>query len=152
LPKFTVTRRVEFLPEQIFSVVADVASYKDFLPLVERSTVRNRRSEGEGSESFSADLVVAYHKLRIQEEFASQVETSLPQLLVSTVSSGSALKKLNSTWRIAPLAGGASDITFSVDYEMKSHMLQMLLSGMFDSAVRKIMNAFEQRARELYRS
>jgi coenzyme Q-binding protein COQ10 len=150
LPKFTVTRRVAFSPEQIFRVVADVANYKEFLPLVERSTVRNRKPAEEGCERFSADLVVGYHKLRIQEEFASQVETSLPKLLVSTVSTGSAVKKLNSTWQITGVADKASDITFTVDYEMKSPMLQMLLGGMFDSAVRKIMSAFEARARELY--
>jgi coenzyme Q-binding protein COQ10 len=150
LPIFSVTRRVDFSAKQIFAVVADVANYKEFLPLVERSTVRNRRHADEGCESFSADLVVAYHKLRIQEEFASQVETSLPKLLVSAVSTGTAVKKLNSTWQITGVTGKTSDITFTVDYEMKSHMLQMLLSGMFDSALRKIMNAFEARAQELY--
>ena len=150
LPKFTVTRCVDFSSTQIFAVVADVANYKEFLPMVERSTVRNRKPAEEGCENFSADLVVAYHKLRIQEEFASHVETSLPKLLVTTVSSGNAVKRLNSTWQITPISGNASDITFTVDYELKSAMLQMLLSGMFDSAMRRIMSAFEERARKIY--
>jgi ribosome-associated toxin RatA of RatAB toxin-antitoxin module len=39
-----------------------------------------------------------------------------------------------------------------VDYELKSHLLQMLLSGMFDHAAKKVMAAFEARAEKLYNS
>jgi ribosome-associated toxin RatA of RatAB toxin-antitoxin module len=35
---------------------------------------------------------------------------------------------------------------------MKSHLLQMLLGGMFDHAARKVMGAFEARAEKLYNS
>jgi len=35
---------------------------------------------------------------------------------------------------------------------MKSHLLQMLLSGMFDHAAKKVMGAFETRAEKLYNS
>jgi coenzyme Q-binding protein COQ10 len=152
LPKFSVTRRVKFSPEQIYAVVADVASYKDFLPLIERSTVRGRKPTMDGIEKFSADLVVAYYPLRIQEEFLSQVEADANKRLVTTVSTGAAVKKLYGSWQIEGLGPNSSDIHFSVDYEMKSMMLQMLMSGMFDSAVRKIMNAFESRAEKLYRT
>jgi coenzyme Q-binding protein COQ10 len=141
---------MEFRSAQVFAVVADVANYKEFLPLVERSIVRNRKPGREGCESFTADLVVGYEKLRIREEFASHVETSLPKLQVTAVSSGTAVKMLNSTWQITGLVDNMSDVTFTIDYEMKNPMFQMLLGGMFDSAVRKIMEAFEGRARELY--
>jgi coenzyme Q-binding protein COQ10 len=152
LPRFTATRRVNFSPQQIFEVVADVGSYKDFLPLVERSTVRNRKPAVDEYESFSADLVIGYKKLNIHESFTSQVETSLANLSVSAVSSGRAVKKLISSWQITAVEENKSDITFAVDYEMKSHLLQMLLGGMFDHAARKVMGAFEARAEKLYNS
>ena len=150
MPQFSITRRMEFSPPQVFAVVADVASYKEFLPLVERSTVRNRQPAEAGHESFSADLIVAYDKLRIREEFASHVETSLSKLFVRAASSGKAVKRLNSTWQIAGAADHGSDITFTVDYEMKNPMLQVLLGGMFDTVARKIIGAFEARAKALY--
>ncbi len=152
MPKFSTTHRVDFTPQQIFAVVADVESYKEFLPLVERSTVRNRKPAVDGNENFGADLLVGYKKMGIQETFSSQVQTSLKDLSVSTVSSGSAVKKLISSWQIVAIEGGKSEITFAVDYEMKSPILQMLMKGMFDSAARKIMGAFEARAEKLYRS
>ena len=150
LPRFTATRRVNFTPAQIFAVVADVGNYKEFLPLVERSTVRNRKPPVDDYESFSADLVIGYKKMGIHESFSSQVETSLVNLSVNAVSSGKAVKKLISSWQITAFEGNKSDITFAVDYEMKSHILQMLLGGMFDHAARKVMGAFEARAEKLY--
>jgi coenzyme Q-binding protein COQ10 len=152
VPKFSTSHRVNFTPQQIFAVVSDVGSYKDFLPLVERSTVRNRKPANDGTENFAADLVVGYNKMGIQEPFSSQVQTSLEDLSVSAVSSGRAVKKLISSWKIAPVEDGTSEITFTVDYEMNSPMLQMLMKGMFDTVARKIMNAFEVRAGKLYGS
>ncbi len=152
VPKFTVTRRVSFTPQQIFAVVADVASYKDFLPLIERSTVRNRRPLIGESEYFGADLVVGYRKMGIQESFSSLVESDAANLTVRANSSGNAVKKLESSWRIEPIGENKSVITFAVDYEMKSPMLQMLLGGMFESLADKIMTAFEARAGQLYKN
>ncbi|MDP1700178.1 MAG: type II toxin-antitoxin system RatA family toxin [Aestuariivirga sp.] len=152
MPRFTVIRRVNFPPQQIFAVVADVGSYEEFLPLVERSTVRNRKPPVDDYESFSADLVIGHKKMGIHESFSSQVETSLENLSVSAVSSGNAVKKLISSWQITPVEDGKSDITFAVDYEMKSPMLQLLMKGMFDMAARKIISAFEARAEKLYKS
>jgi coenzyme Q-binding protein COQ10 len=152
LPKFSKTHRVDFTPQQIFAVVADVGSYKEFLPLVERSTVRSRKPAVDGNENFGADLLVGYKKMGIQETFSSQVQISLKDLSVNAVSSGNAVKKLISSWKIAAIEDGKSEITFAVDYEMKSPMLQMIMKGMFDSAARKILNAFEARAAKLYKS
>ena len=152
MPKFSTTHRVDFTPQQIFAVVADVGSYKEFLPLVERSTVRNRKPAVDGNENFGADLLVGHKKLGIHETFSSQVQTSLKDLSVNTVSTGNAVKKLISSWQIAAVGDGKSEISFAVEYEMKSPLLQMLMRGMFDMAARKIMSAFEARAERLYRS
>lgn len=153
MPSFTVTRRVGFSPQQIFNVISDVASYREFLPLVERSTIRGgRRSTPAGEEQFSADLVVAYHPLRIEEHFTSEVATNSQELTVKTVSNGQALKRLVSSWSIKPVSASESDIVFTLDYEIKGFFLRNLVGGLFDHAVRKIMNAFEERARLLYGS
>jgi len=60
------------------------------------------------------------------------------------------VKRLEAEWIITETEPGSSDITFNVDYELKSKTLQFVLSGMFDMMVRKVMGAFESRARELY--
>jgi coenzyme Q-binding protein COQ10 len=151
MPQFKVTRRVQLKPDQIFAVIADVGSYREFVPLVQRSIVRAREAEPfDGNKKFKADLVVAYHPLRIEEHFASDVETSLREMTVKSISRGSAIKRLASCWSVSRVDDDHSDVTFEVDYELKGFFLQRLFSSMFDYAVRKIMTAFEDRARALY--
>ncbi|HUR43043.1 MAG TPA: type II toxin-antitoxin system RatA family toxin, partial [Aestuariivirga sp.] len=57
---------------------------------------------------------------------------------------------LVSQWKIRRGVNGGSEIQFTVDYTLKSRSLQFLLSGMFDLIVRRVMAAFEARAKTLY--
>jgi coenzyme Q-binding protein COQ10 len=150
MPKFTVTRHVPFSASQIYDIAIDVASYKKFLPLVTNSTVRNRKPIPGGGESFDAMLTVAYQKLNISETLTCHVVTDPANRTIKAHSNEGPVKSLESDWRIVAAGGNECDIQFSVDYTLKSRSLQFLLSGMFDLIVRRIMSAFEQRARKLY--
>ncbi|TGS58304.1 type II toxin-antitoxin system RatA family toxin, partial [Mesorhizobium sp. M3A.F.Ca.ET.201.01.1.1] len=43
MPKFEATRRVAHTPQEMFSLVADIEAYPQFLPLCEPLTVRSRK-------------------------------------------------------------------------------------------------------------
>ena len=150
MPKFTVTRRVPFSADQIYAIAVDVAAYKEFLPLMTGSTVRNRQKLPGGGESFDAALTIAYKKLNISETLTSRVETDLANRTVKAHAENGPVNNLDSEWKIVAAGDNECDIQLSVDYTMKSRSLQFLLSGMFDLMVRRIMTAFEQRARKLY--
>jgi coenzyme Q-binding protein COQ10 len=150
MPKFNVTRHVPFTVDQVFHVASDVANYREFLPLVKRSVVLGRAKLPDGRESFDSELHIIYKKLSIHEVMQSRVTVDPVRKIVMSDSSQGPVKHLNAEWRIAPAPQGGSDINFAVDYEMKSRALQYILSGMFDMAVRRIMTAFEDRARALY--
>ena len=47
------------------------------------------------------------------------------------------------------MAGGCN-VDFTIDYELKSLTLQMLVGGLFDRAFRKYAEAFEARAHAIY--
>jgi coenzyme Q-binding protein COQ10 len=150
LPKFSVARSVPYSAEQVFAIARDVASYREFVPLVTRSVVRNVRALEDGREAFDGDLTLAYAKLGIQETMTSRVTVDPVQLTVRAESNQGPVKHLVSEWRIVAVGPGRAEINFTVDYQMRSRTLQLVFSGMFDMAVRKIMNAFEERARSLY--
>ena len=150
MPNFNVTRHVPFTVDQVFDIASDVASYREFLPLVRRSIVLKRTSLPDGRECFDSELHVTYKKLGIHEVMASQVKVDRVNKVVTSESTQGPVKHLNAEWRITPAAQGGCDINFSVDYALKSRSLQFILSGMFDMVVRRIMNAFEERARTLY--
>ena len=150
MPKFSVSRSVPYTAEQVFAIARDVARYKEFLPLVKRSIVRGAKTDAQGLEHFEGELTVAYDKLRIEEVMTSRVTVDPQALTVTARSDQGPVKHLVSEWKIVPTGDNRCDINFTVDYTLKSKMLQMVLSGMFDMAVRKVMSAFEERARALY--
>jgi coenzyme Q-binding protein COQ10 len=150
MPQFSVTRSVPYSAEQVFAIARDVARYKEFLPLVRRSLVRNAVTAEDGIETFEGELTVAYEKLRIEEVMTSRVTVDPKVLTVTARSNQGPMKHLVSEWRIVPTGENRCDINFEVDYQLKSRTLQFVLSGMFDLAVRKVMSAFEERARVLY--
>ncbi|MFN4143704.1 type II toxin-antitoxin system RatA family toxin [Aestuariivirga sp.] len=150
MPQFSVSRRVPYSAAQVFAIARDVARYREFLPLVKRSLVRNVAKREDGSESFEGELTLAHDKLRIQEVMTSQVSVDPSALTVTARSNEGPVKHLVSEWRIVPTGANSCEISFSVDYQLKSRTLQFVLSGMFDMAVRRVMSAFEERARVLY--
>ena len=150
MPKFNVTRSVPYSLEQVFEVASDVASYRTFLPLVNRSLVRNRRTLPDGRETFVAELTVTYKKLGIKETMTSQVVVDHSTHTVTSHCNDGPVKELKAQWLVTPTGPNSCEINFDVDYTLKSRALQFVLSGMFDMIVRRVMTAFENRARELY--
>jgi coenzyme Q-binding protein COQ10 len=57
---------------------------------------------------------------------------------------------LSNHWVFEPLANGRCRIDFYVDFEFRSAMLQRLIGVLFNEAVRRMVQAFETRARKLY--
>ncbi len=150
MPKFTVSRHVGYTADQVYAIAADVASYRHFLPLLKRSDVFAESLDDAGNRAFDADLTVAYQKLGIHETTRSHVVCNPAENWVSAAARNSGpIEHLDARWVITPDSRGSS-IRLDIDYKMKSRSLQFIMSGMLDMMMRKIMNAFEQRAAKLY--
>ncbi len=145
---YTVARRMPYRPAHLYAIVADVEAYKEFLPLCDQSRVWNRTVDGEGVASFAAELSITYHRLAISERLRCDVIADPRALTVTATSHTSPFKRLDNRWILQPIPEG-TDVIFRIDYVMASRMLRLLLSGMFDYAARKIMTAFEERAKAL---
>jgi coenzyme Q-binding protein COQ10 len=149
MPSFRTTRRVPFTPQQMFDLVADVERYPEFLPLCEALVVKRRAHEG-GAEVVTADMTVGYKAIR--ETFSSRVtlRAAGPKVLVEGVTNSlGPFRKLQNRWLFHSAPGGC-DVDFSIAYEFKSAMLQMLVGALFDRAFRRYTQAFEERARVIY--
>ena len=60
------------------------------------------------------------------------------------------LKFLHNEWRFEPAADGGTEVHFSVDFAFRSRIFESLAGSMFDRALRRMTQAFEQRAAALY--
>ena len=150
MTKYSLTRRVPYSMEQVFKITGDVAKYKEFVPLVKKSVVKNKKALPDGRTTFDAEIAVAYSKLGIHETMISKVTVDPVGQIVKAHCSDGPVKSLDSEWKLVKVDANTTEIQFTVDYTLKSRSLQFLISGMFDMMLRKVMRAFEQRAHKLY--
>ncbi|XP_074512230.1 coenzyme Q-binding protein COQ10 homolog, mitochondrial [Sebastes fasciatus] len=144
--EYTECRTLGFTPEQMYSVVANVNQYQNFVPWCKKSRVRK------GPNGFiRADLEIGFPP--IVERYTSEV-TIIPNHQVRAVcTDGSLFRHLETMWRFAP---GAEDspasckVDFYVSFEFKSLLHSQLAGVFFDEVVKKMVNAFELRATSLY--
>ncbi|MEO0062822.1 MAG: Ribosome association toxin RatA [Pseudomonadota bacterium] len=144
MPGIRETRRLPFTAEQMFDLVADVSRYGEFLPWV----VATRVKSDDGSEMV-ADMLVGFKALR--EKFTSRVIKARPERIEVVYIDGP-MRDLDNTWTFRDLPEGGCEIDFAVDFSFRNKMFEMLAGQYFDRAFRKMVEAFEVRAGELYGS
>ncbi|NIJ42761.1 coenzyme Q-binding protein COQ10 [Parvibaculum indicum] len=151
MPAHEQSRDVPYSARDMYALVADIASYPDFLPWCNAARIRKREPAGAempGGEIVVADLIVSYKLLR--EQFTSRVLLDPRNLAIDVGYIKGPFKHLMNRWRFEELEGGASRVHFEIDFEFKSRMLERLIGEFFDRALTKMMGAFLQRADELY--
>ena len=142
MPKHSEMRALPYTPEQMFDLVADVGRYGEFLPWVSAVRVRSNSDT-----QMVADLIVGFKGLR--ESFTSRVEKQRPGHIRVDYLEGP-LKHLNNDWKFRSDGKGGCLVDFCVDFAFKYRVFEMLAGQVFDRALRKMINAFEERAARLY--
>jgi coenzyme Q-binding protein COQ10 len=141
MPTHAEERVLPYTPGQLFDLVADIERYPEFLPWCVGARIKERRPD-----LVVADLIIGFRVFR--ERFTSRVSLCPPGRIDVTYAEGP-FRYLNNHWSFAPVAGGCR-IGFFVDFEFKSRLLQRLIEVLFGEAVRRMVGAFEKRARDLY--
>jgi coenzyme Q-binding protein COQ10 len=146
-----VTRHAErkiipFAPRQIFDLVADVPRYPEFLPWCTAARVRTQ----EGPNVEVDELAIGFGPLH--ERFVSRVTRNTDNaddLRIDTVGIEGPFKLLGSHWEFKPHDSG-TEIVFALEFEFRSRLLQHTMRVLFAEAVKRMVAAFEARARQLY--
>ena len=148
MPTHAEMRRVPYSADEMYALVADVASYPEFLPWCTGARIRSRTPQADGSELIEADLVISFKVFR--ERFGSRVTLRPEKRRIDVAYLEGPFKYLNNHWQFVPVSDGVSDIDFFVDFEFRSRTLQAVIGLVFNEAVRRMVRAFEQRAEQLY--
>ena len=148
MPTFSNKRRVRHPAADMFNLVADVERYPEFVPMCRDLKVRQRSASGEGIETVVADMTVSFKLVR--ETFRSRVTLDRPNLQILVEYLQGPFSHMQNRWTFRPGGDQACEVEFFIDYEFRSIALQLLMGAMFDKAVRRFAEAFEQRADEIY--
>jgi coenzyme Q-binding protein COQ10 len=141
MPTHAEERVLPYTPKQLFDLVADIERYPEFLPWCVGARIRERRPD-----LVVADLIIGFRMFR--ERFTSRVSLSPPGRIDVNYAEGP-FRYLSNHWTFTSVAGGCR-VGFFVDFEFKSRLLQRLIEVLFSEAVRRMVGAFEKRARDLY--
>ena len=132
---------------QMFSLVADVERYPEFLPWCVALRIVERRADGD-IEHLTCDMVVAYKVFR--EKFRSLVRLDRAARRIDVDYVDGPFRSLKNDWAFRDLAFGGSVVDFSIDFEFRSLLLQATAQTVFERAFLKMSEAFVERAHDVY--
>ena len=146
MPKHSETKFLPHSAQQMYDLVADVASYPEFLPWCSAARIRSTTTEGASIEML-ADLVISFKVFR--ERFGSRVVLWPEAQKIDTEYLDGPFKYMKSNWAFEDAEGGCN-VTFFVDFEFKNAILQGIIGVVFNEAMQRIVRAFERRADDLH--
>ena len=142
----TETRLLPYTPQQMFDLVADVSRYPEFLPWCVGARIREQQAD-----MLLADLMIGFKMVR--EKFTSRVWLHRAERRIDVEYINGPFRQLKNHWTFYddPTAGpNGCRIEFFLEFEFSSVMLQKLIGVLFHEAVRRMVAAFEARAKQLY--
>ena len=146
MPTHSETKVLPYTAGQMFALVADVASYPQFLPWTAAARIRSTTDRGDHTEML-ADLVISFKVFR--ERFGSRVTLWPAENRIDTAYIDGPFRYLESRWQFRDVPGGC-EVTFDVDFEFRNRLLQGAAGMFFNEAMQRVVRAFERRAAELY--
>lgn len=146
MPSHSETRILPYSADLMYAIVSDVEKYPQFLPWVTGLKVTRRVSDT----MFEAEMRVGF--AGINERFTSRVAIDPEAHTVDVVKvSGGPFRVLETHWRFTP-RGDVCGVDFSIAFEFRSTMLNMLAGAAFERVSVKMADAFEARAKALSRN
>lgn len=147
MPTHHETRVLPYTAQEMYDLVADVASYPKFLPWTAAARIRSRTPVDGGGEVMEADLVISFKVFR--ERFGSRVTLWPEDKRIDTEYLDGPFKHMKSYWQFRDAPGGC-EVDFFVDFEFRNAILQGIIGVVFNDAMQRVVRAFERRAIELY--
>jgi coenzyme Q-binding protein COQ10 len=152
---YTEKRFLPYAPAQLFELVAAVDRYPEFLPWCRAVRIRSREKSLGAPETtlIVADLVIGFGMIR--ERYRSRVMLQPSQRIEVTYVDGP-FRCLDSHWTFDPVAPsaerpvGGTMLTFHIEFEFRSKLLQSLMAALFEEAAGRMVTAFKGRAKQLY--
>ena len=142
MPQISRSALVPFSAEQMYQLVNDVHSYPDFLPGCTGSRVLNATSN-----EMTAAVDVA--KAGISKTFTTR-NTLLDNQSINMQLVDGPFRKLMGGWHFTPLSPEACKVELHLDFEFTNKLIELAFGKVFKELAGNMVQAFTQRAKEVY--
>lgn len=126
----------------MYALVADVEAYPEFLPWCSDVDVHLREGD-------TVEATLELHRGGLRKRFRTrnvmQPDTSMDLSLV-----GGPFRHLSGGWTFTPLGDAGSKVALDLEFEFDSRTLDLVVGAFFEDACNKLVDAFTQRAAEVY--
>ena len=146
MPSASITKKILCSKKNLIEMVLDIEKYPEFVPWCLGVKIHTNIDKGNTVE-ITADLTIG--KSFFSETYKSFVIYDKSNDSINVTNIEGPLKHLENKWIIRQ-KGDSSEIDFHVDFELKNKILNILMIKTFDLGLKKIADAFEKRADELF--
>ena len=147
MPKASVKRLIDCKKEQLIDLVLDIEKYPQFVPFCIHSKVYEKKIIGDQI-LIIADLTIG--KGPFKDTYKSDVKFNKKNDSIYVTNLDGPLKHLENKWFFRE-DNNITDVSFNIDFELKNHFLNIVMTKSFQFGLDKIADAFQKRAEELFR-
>ena len=146
MPKASVKRLIDCKKEQLIDLVLDIEKYPEFVPFCLGSKIYEKKDKGDQL-LIIADLTIG--KGPFKDTYKSDVKFNKNEDSIYVTNLDGPLKHLENKWHFRE-NNKITDVSFDVDFELKNHFLNIVMTKSFQFGLDKIADAFQKRAEELF--
>ena len=148
MPAASIKKKIPCSKENLIKMVLDIEKYPEFVPWCLNSKIYKKKYK-ENKIEITADLTIG--KSFFNETYKSFVIYEKYTNSIQVTNIDGPLKKLENKWFFKQV-GNSSEVDFHVNFELKNKILNLLMIKSFDIGLKKIADAFEKRAIELFKN
>ena len=142
MPNLERTALVSHSAQQMFDLVNDVDAYPQFLPWCAGAQTLER---GDSFNIARVDIKKGAFSQHFTTRNALRDGESITMSLVD-----GPFKQLHGQWKFEEIGELGCKVSFSIDFAFSGFLLQKTLSPIFNEICARMVDAFVQRAREVY--
>jgi len=146
MPKASVKRSIECKKEELIDLVLDIEKYPIFVPFCLSAKIHEKKEEGDLL-LIVADLTIG--KGPFKDTYKSDVKFNKKEDSIYVTNLGGPLKHLENQWYFKE-ENKTTEVSFDVDFELKNHFLNIIMTKSFQFGLDKIADAFQKRAEDLF--
>ncbi len=138
---FEESRTIAVSAKTMYDLVMDIEAYPAFVPWVAGAKILNH-NEHELSAEVTVELAGMRHQFQTTDRF-------MPDKLIEIRLLSGPFHHLESLWTFEAIHETSCRVHFSIEFEFKSNMLDLVVSPLFGAACRTMVKTFEKRALNL---
>ena len=146
MPIASIKKKIPCSKKNLIKMILDIGKYPEFVPWCLSSKIHSKNDKG-GKIEIIADLTIG--KSFFNETYKSHVIYDKPTDSIHVINVNGPLKYLKNRWFFKQV-GNNSEIDFYIDFELKNKILNALMVKSFHLGLKKIAEAFEKRANDLF--